>query len=389
MMMRRFEIFRIFGFPIRIDLSWLFILFLVTYSLAAGFFPANRPGLPQTAYWAMGFVAAIGLFLSILFHELSHSLVARHYKIKIDGITLFIFGGVAEMREESDSPKVEFLVAVMGPIASIILSALFFWFSRVAEAQEMNRGLVLILYYLGFMNAILAIFNLVPAFPLDGGRIFRSVLWAIKKDYFWATRIAALIGQGFGWVLVGLGIVSFFRGSAIGGIWYVLIGFFLKRASQMSLQVVKIQGELQRIAVGEVTDSNFIQFSPRDRMVDVLAMLENRTLHTQYPVLAGTQLVGFLSLVGLNALKKPGWEFREVGEFLESDIKRVSIRDTATAWEAFQKMRQGAMSLLFVVDAHGKMVGWITMERLLNRLNFSLPAASPSKKSGKGENQHP
>ncbi|MDX1386865.1 MAG: site-2 protease family protein, partial [bacterium] len=269
MMMRRFELFRIFGFPIRVDLSWLFILFLVTYSLAAGFFPANHPGLPNTAYWAMGFVAAIGLFLSILFHELSHSLVARHYKIKIDGITLFIFGGVAEMKEESDSPKVEFLVAVMGPIASMLLAALFIWLSRVTEAQGMNRGLILIFYYLGFMNAILAIFNLVPAFPLDGGRIFRSVLWALKKDYLWATKVAALLGQIFGWVLVGFGIVSFFRGSAIGGIWYVLIGFFLKRASQMSLQVVRIQGELEKIPLSEVTDSNFIQFSPRDRMVDV------------------------------------------------------------------------------------------------------------------------
>ncbi|MCE9625208.1 MAG: site-2 protease family protein, partial [Deltaproteobacteria bacterium] len=180
---KRVEIFRLFGFPIRIDLSWFFILLLVTYSLASGYFPVNHPGMPTSAYWAMAFVAAIGLFLSILFHELAHSLVGRHYRLPMDGITLFIFGGVAEMRVEAVSPRVEFLMSAVGPLASGGLALVFFFLRHFAEAHEINRGLELIFYYLGFMNLLLALFNLVPAFPLDGGRMFRSLLWAIKKDY--------------------------------------------------------------------------------------------------------------------------------------------------------------------------------------------------------------
>jgi Zn-dependent protease len=232
MMRQRIELFRLFGFPIRVDFSWLLILLLVTYSLSAGYFPENHPGMPATAYWAMGFVAAISLFASILFHELAHAVVARHYKIKIDGITLFIFGGVAEMKEESPSPKVEFWVAVMGPIASFLLGFVFLKLSSYGEALGWNKAVVLIFYYLGFMNGLLAMFNLIPAFPLDGGRVFRSLMWALKKDYVWATRLAAKIGLGFGWILVGLGAVQSVRGTPFGGLWYILIGFFLRQAAK-------------------------------------------------------------------------------------------------------------------------------------------------------------
>ncbi|HKX11614.1 MAG TPA: site-2 protease family protein, partial [bacterium] len=176
---KRIEIFKLLGFPIRVDLSWLVIVLLVTYSLAQGFFPVNHPGLPGSAYWAMAFVATVGLFLSILFHELAHSVVGRHYRMKIDGITLFIFGGVAEMREEASSPRVEFFMSIVGPLASGALGLLFFYLQHLIDASDGNRSLQLIFYYLGFMNLMLAAFNLVPAFPLDGGRVFRSILWAI------------------------------------------------------------------------------------------------------------------------------------------------------------------------------------------------------------------
>lgn len=367
---RRIEIFKVFGFPIRIDLSWLFILLLVTYSLAAGFFPANHPGLPNTAYWAMGFVAAIGLFASVLFHELSHSLVARHFQIPIDGITLFIFGGVAEMREESKSPKEEFLVAVVGPIASIALAAGFLYLSRLGGAQEWNRPLVLIFFYLGLMNGILGIFNLVPAFPLDGGRVFRSILWAIRKDYFWATKIAAIAGQGFAWLLIAWGAVNVLRGSPMDGIWLVLIGFFLKQASARSRQALKIQKELEPIPVTDLLDTNPPSFEEQDRLVDVLSRLEDRRIHTQYPILKNGHLVGFLPILKINGLREEGWEYRHVSDFIETDVDGVVLGAEANAWQAFQKMRSGGLSSLFVVAASQKLQGWVTMERLLSRLNL-------------------
>jgi len=379
-MRRRIELFRLFGFPIRIDLSWLLILLLVTYSLAAGYFPANHPGLPNTAYWAMGFVAAMGLFASILFHELSHSLMARHYDIKIEGITLFIFGGVAEMKEESPSPKVEFLVALMGPVASFLLAIAFLKLSSYGDHLGWNRPLVLIFYYLGFMNGLLALFNIVPAFPLDGGRMFRSLLWAVKKDYFWATRISALIGQGFGWVLVGLGAIQFLRGSPLSGIWYVLIGLFLRQASQMSVRQVQLQEKLEKVRLSELIEAPPVKIEIRDRLVDVLGSLGGRALHTQYPVVDKGHLVGALPMLHLAELKNPGWEFREVAEFLDSNLDKITLRPDANAWEAFQKMREGSMSVIFVVEREN-LAGWVTMERLLALLR------PPGKGKGKQKEQ--
>jgi len=369
---RRIEIFRIFGFPIRIDLSWLLILLLVTYSLAAGFFPANHPGMPVTAYWAMGFVAAVSLFASVLFHELSHSLVARHYSIPIDGITLFIFGGVAEMREESRSPKVEFLVAVVGPIASLVLAAGFMFLSRIGGGEGWNRSLVLIFYYLGIMNAILGLFNLLPAFPLDGGRIFRSLLWAVKKDYLWATRVSARIGQGFGWLLVAWGAVSVVRGAPMDGIWLVLIGFFLKQASARSVEQVKIQKQLEDIPIADLLDTNEPYFAPQDRLVDVFSQLEHRRIHTQYPILREGTLIGFLPILKIHALKEPGWEYRHVGDFIETNVDSVALDPQANAWQAFQKMRTGGLSTLFILEGNQHLKGWVTMERILNRLKPAI-----------------
>lgn len=245
-MAQRLELFRLFGFPIRVDFSWLLIVLLVTYSLAAGYFPENHPGMPKSAYWAMGFVAAIGLFASILFHELAHALVARHYKIPIGGITLFIFGGVAELKEESPSPKVEFWTAIVGPVASFLLGYGFLKLSSLGEAAAWNKSVVLIFYYLGFMNGLLALFNLIPAFPLDGGRVFRSLMWALKKDYVWATRLAANMGQIFAWVLVALGVIQWLRGSPLGGLWYILIGFFLRQAAKDILTRLTIEQTKQR-----------------------------------------------------------------------------------------------------------------------------------------------
>lgn len=369
-MRQRFELFRLFGFPIRVDLSWVLILFLLTYSLAVGFFPVNEPGMPKSAYWAMGFVASMGLFASILFHELSHSLVARHYKIKIDGITLFIFGGVAEMRQESPSPKVEFLVALMGPLASFLLAYGFLKLSSYGEALGWNKAMVLIFYYLGFMNGLLALFNLVPAFPLDGGRIFRSLVWAVKKDYFWATRLAANIGKIFGWILIGLGVVQWVRGSPFGGLWYVFIGFFLRQASLMSLRQLSYQEVLEKIHVDALLQPPTAEFHLGDRLVDVLSALRNRALHTQYPVVESGQLVGSLFTRALHQLKQTGWEYHEIKDLIDSDLEKVTLKPDANAWEALQKMRENSLSVLFVVE-RGDFKGWVTLEHLLARLRPS------------------
>ncbi len=374
-MNKRLELFKIFGFPIRVDLSWLIILALVTFSLADGFFPANHPGLPVTAYWSMGFVAAIGLFLSILFHELSHAVVARHYKIKIDGITLFIFGGVAEMKDEPASPKVEFLMAVVGPLASMALAFLFYFLSSWGEAQQLNRGLVLIFYYLGMMNSILAVFNIVPAFPLDGGRVFRSILWALKKDYYWATRIAANLGKGFGWLLIAFGGVQIARGNVLGGGWYILIGFFLKSASAGSEMQVVMKRMLEKTPVSQVMQSQWIQLQPQDRLVDLENLLAPKALYSHYPVVSADRLIGTLSLAKLNNLTREMWETGFVSDLLDRDFQTLVLEPQRNAWEALVKMRQIKASNVFIVEAD-HLDGVVTAQDLMEYVKSST---APSK----------
>lgn len=360
----RVEVFRLFGFPIRVDFTWLVILFLVTYTLAAGYFPANLPGYRAVSYWGMGFVGAIGLFSSILFHELSHALVARHYRIKIDGITLFIFGGVAEMEDEAATPKVEFLMAGVGPLASFLLAGLFLGGRHYLAAVGGNHGLLLLFSYLGYMNAILAIFNLVPAFPLDGGRMFRSALWAWQKDYNRATRVAAFLGKVFGWGMVVYGGITVIRGGAFSGIWYIMIGFFLKQASDASLGQVAMKKILEATPVASVMETDFTSLNPQDRLLRIGEDLKQEILFTHYPVVDHDRLVGYLSLLELNDLKPEAWERGYVGDMVKKDLDGFLIEPQDNAWEALRRMRRKRISNLFVSSAD-RLQGIVSLQDLI------------------------
>ncbi len=361
--MNRLEIFKIYGIPVRIDASWLVILALVTYSLAEGFFPANHPGLAKTAYWGMGFVSAVGLFLSILFHEFSHALVARHYEIKIDGITLFIFGGVAEMEDEAKSPKEEFFMAGIGPVASLVLSLLFFSLHYAISGEGGNRGLALLFYYLGFMNAILAIFNLIPAFPLDGGRVFRSILWAWRKDFTKATRTAAFFGKVFGWLLVGYGAIQAARLHLIAGFWYIVIGFYLRKASEMSLQQLEMKNVLEKAPVASLLEPRFISLSPRDPLLHLGGSLNEPIAYSNLPVVEDGRLLGYVSLYQLDRLPQEVWRQRAVADVYRRDFLELTIEPQADAWEAFRRMRRSKSGNLFVVEA-GRIAGIVTLQAL-------------------------
>ena len=234
---KRIPLFKIFGFRVNVDTTWFILAILITWTLAEEYFPSHLIGhmdLSRPAYWGMGIVGAFGLFASIVFHEFFHSLVARYYGLPMKGITLFIFGGVAEMAEEPDNPKTEFLMAIAGPISSIILGT-GFYFVFLAVGQTGRYGPVrAVLHYLFFINFFLAGLNMLPAFPLDGGRVLRSILWSIKKDLLWATKIASRMGSGFGLFLIIMGLYFFISRQFFPGVWFALIGMFIRDASRMS-----------------------------------------------------------------------------------------------------------------------------------------------------------
>ncbi len=219
--------FRMLGFDIKLDTSWLFIAALIIWSLASRYFPHMLPNYSTYFYWILGAIGAFGFFVSILLHEMGHSVVARNYGIPIRGITLFIFGGVAELERNPDTPKEEFMVAAAGPLVSFLLGALFFSLSGLVRSLGLGVEILAVLKFLMMINIVLAIFNLIPAFPLDGGRIFRAGLWKLFGDFARATVWAANAGIGFSFILMAIGVWDIYNGQYISGIWMFFIASFL------------------------------------------------------------------------------------------------------------------------------------------------------------------
>jgi Zn-dependent protease len=234
MMLGGIEVARLFGIRLRLDWSWFAVLVLLTWTFATYDFPIREPGWETSTYWVIGFAAALLLFVSVLVHELAHALVAQARGIPVERITLFIFGGVAEMRMEAQRPIDEFALTIVGPLASLGMSGVFWVAARVAWSAGWEE-LVLLSSTLASLNLILAIFNMVPAFPLDGGRVLRSILWSLTGDITRATKWAAWSGRLFGWALIGLGAWLFMGGGRMAGLWAAFLGWFLSGAARSAL----------------------------------------------------------------------------------------------------------------------------------------------------------
>ncbi len=254
MLGRGVKLFNLMGFEVRLHSSWLILAALVAWSLAGGFFPSRFPGYPRIDYWWMAIASVAGLLFSIVLHEFAHSYVARRRGIPMHGITLFIFGGIAEMKDEPPSAKAEFLMAIAGPLTSFLIAAVSFATAAGLAAAGLP-GIGAVFSYLAWINTILGLFNLVPAFPLDGGRVLRAAIWAIKGDIVSSTRIASWCGSAFGIFLMLMGAWNAFQGNLVGGMWSFLIGMFVRNASEMSYRQVLYRRALEERGLWELLDS--------------------------------------------------------------------------------------------------------------------------------------
>ncbi|MDD5205554.1 MAG: site-2 protease family protein [Desulfobacterales bacterium] len=368
---KRFNLFRLMGFQVRIDLSWIFIAVLISWSLSTGFFPFYYQGLNTGTYWIMGVVGALGLFLSIIVHEFSHSLVARKYGMPMKGITLFIFGGMAEMGDEPPSSKAEFMMAVIGPISSIVIAGIFYGI-YAAGGGLIPQAVNGVIGYLSFINAILAAFNIIPAFPLDGGRVLRSLLWGIKGDLRWATRISSFIGSAFGILLIFMGIVSFFSGNFIGGMWWFLIGMFLNGAARMSYQQLLTRRALEGESVSRFMTKDPVTVSPATTLESFVNDYVYRYQHKMFPVVSDSdQMDGCITTAEIKAIPREEWKNKRVGDILKPCSTDTVIPAGSDAVKALSLMNRTGSSRLLVVEGD-RLAGVISLKDMLKFLSLKV-----------------
>jgi Zn-dependent protease len=372
---RRVNLFRLLDFQVRIDLSWIIIAILVIWSLTKGLFPSYYQGLSAGAYWAMGIAGGLGLFLSIIFHELSHSIVARKYGIPMKGITLFIFGGVAEMSDEPRSPKAEFLMAIAGPLASILMGAVFYTIYLIGTASGWPKPLNGVLGYLGVINGLLAGFNLMPAFPLDGGRVLRSILWGAKGNLRWATWISSRIGSGFGFVLIGVGVIRVLFGNFIGGMWLFLIGMFLQGTARASYQQVLTRGALIGEPVWRFMRPDPVTVPPWISIEHLVADYIYRYHYKMFPVVESEKLLGCVTTSRVKEIPREQWRDTKVGEIAQECSPQNTIGSDEDAMRALSIMRANGSSRLMVVRGD-RLVGVIALKDMLGFLSLKAELES-------------
>jgi Zn-dependent protease/predicted transcriptional regulator len=371
---RKIELLNIFGFSVKLHSSWIIIAVLIVWTLSANVFPYYYPDLSRPVYWIMALAGLIGLFFSITVHELCHSLVARKFGMPMKGITLFLFGGIAEMDEEPVSPEAEFSMALAGPLISLVLGFIFMWLALLSADRGTGKALSGILDYLKFINWVLAGFNLVPAFPLDGGRVLRSVLWKWKEDLKWATRISSIMGKAFGTLLILLGIFYIFLGVFINGMWWVLIGMFIRWISQLSYRRIIIREAFRGQPVKKFMSPSPVSVEPGMSVKELVEDNIYKYHHRIYPVVdTENNIKGMVSTSDINRIEKNRWQDVTVGELMREPAGGNMVGSDTDTSEVIKKMRSSG-NTRFMVEKDGKIAGVITLKDIFHLLPFRTPS---------------
>lgn len=357
--------FRLFGVRLRVDPTWLILALLVAWSLAYGVFPQLYEGLPVAAYWLMALIAVIGLSLSIIIHEFAHTLVGRAFGMPINQISLFLFGGAAELEEEPDSPKTELLMAIAGPVVSAILGALLLWLAALmggaAEAETPGPPLAAVVHYLGLLNIVLAVFNMLPAFPLDGGRVFRAILWMAGGDRYAATRTATRAGRVFAVLLMALGGLAALSGALVAGLWWVLIGTFLFGASGAAWRDVQARRFLAGVKVSELMVADVDAAGAEMSVADFVERLLYPRHHRLFPVLDGERVIGVVSEAQVKKLPRQTWAATPVRAIMAAPSLVGSAAPDDDAATALTRLARSPYGGLLVTD-NGRLAGLLTFK---------------------------
>lgn len=361
--------FSLAGFEIKLDASWLLIAALITWSLSQHYFPDAVPNQSAQTYFLMGLIAMLMFFASLLLHELAHSIVARRQGVPIKGITLFLFGGVAELESEPQSAPVEFRVAVAGPVTSLGLAFVFWLLARLTGTLSDYVVAGAVFSYLGLINMVLAIFNLVPAFPLDGGRILRAYIWHRTGDILKATEVASRSGMVFAYVLMALGLLSLFQGATVAGFWQMLLGSFVLLAAKSSYETKLSQEAFKNKVVRSLMTRDPVVVSPEMTLSEFVNRIMLGKRVTFVPVVEDGVLLGHMDPKLLSGIDRENWFNTRVGDvFAGLDAETIVAPDLPIS-QVMQKIAETGRRKFLVIDNH-QLVGVITLSDLSRHLHL-------------------
>lgn len=357
---------RVRGIPIRVDASWIVIFVLATWSMARGILPALHPGWPPALTFAVAATTATLFFFSVLWHEVAHSLVALANGLQVREITLFVFGGASQMDDEPERPRTEFIVALAGPVASLVLGGL--WLLVALAARRALAPVATVASLMAQVNISLGIFNLVPGFPLDGGRILRAGLWAARKDIAWATRLATRVGHVIATLFIVGGIVLAFAGDWMNGMWLAFIGIFVDNAGRSSYGQIALRKMLDGHTVAEVMSDGCALVPPQltlDVFVEQYLMGEARRC---YPVGTRDAVVGLLTIHGLRQVPASLWREKRVIDAMTPLPALRIVSPETPLWDALRHMTADGVNQLPVLS-DGRLVGMVSREHLISFLH--------------------
>jgi Zn-dependent protease/CBS domain-containing protein len=360
---------RIAGIQVGVNWSWLVVLALIVWTLYSAIFPETAPGLSNATYAVMAVVAAALFFVSLLMHEFGHALVARREGMEIDGITLWLFGGVARFKGMFPSAGGEFRIAVAGPLVSLAIGVLFVlisWLSGPPRSVDAVAG------YLGWVNLILVVFNLLPALPLDGGRILRSALWAGRGSFEWATRIAASIGRAFGYLFIAGGIALLIFQGTFSGAWLAFIGWFLLQAAGAEDRHLVARQALGGLRVRDLMVPDPVTATPDATLGEFVDDLVWNRRYTTYPVLEDGRVVGLLPFRCVAAVPRREWDERRVRECMLTPDRVPTLAPEAELVDAAGELAESDVRRALVLDGE-RLVGLLSITDVARALQLRAP----------------
>ena len=367
------RLFRVLGIRVSIDYTWFIVFFLFAWSLAYGYFPQHVEGLGGSAYLLMGAVASLFLFICVLIHEIAHSYTANRLGLDVKEITLFIFGGVAQLTKEPDSPSKEFKIAIAGPLASGVLAVGFFLLRLAIDELYPDgsmRAISAVVGFLATINVVLIVFNMIPGFPLDGGRVMRAIWWAKTGSIKDATRVASRIGKGFATVLIILGFLQIISGLFIQGLWAVLIGVFLQQAAEGSYRQLIMKMALEGMKISDIMTRNVVTVPAHIPLSTVVERFFFNYHFVSFPVLKDGRLVGLLTLNDVRKIDKERWHSTLVEEAMERLTPQRLLHPDDSVLHALMKMIEDGVGRYPVVDRAGNLVGILSRRDIMKTMEF-------------------